>query len=263
MLVPLDWMEACFERVMEVMLRRAFRMPIQAEEIRVRLGDTIEAGKVTFPTGTIVVPNDYVITVHPTTLQQIANLVWDLTRDMEAWISQEQETQGYTVLGPIMVRFTATSAVHRNVIKVTGLIHEGIYTPEERDRQQHTDVMQAVTRIAALPPQILECRGHDVRPQRYIIHTRVTTIGRDVDNDLVLDYPSVSRHHARIEYRDGGFWIVDLYSHNGTWVNGRNVDDAPIGQFRGIQPLLNGDEISFGRDAVFQFLPYPGSMNTH
>ena len=46
------------------------------------------------------------------------------------------------------------------------------------------------------------------------------SIGRTEGNDLVLNHPSVSRKHARIEARDGRWWIVDLKSTNGVKVNG-------------------------------------------
>ncbi|GAB2623593.1 FHA domain-containing protein [Streptomyces capparidis] len=54
--------------------------------------------------------------------------------------------------------------------------------------------------------------------------TRTTRIGRALDNDLVVSDLQVSRHHA--EFRataDGRYEIVDLGSHNGTYVNGQPV----------------------------------------
>ncbi|MBV6699052.1 FHA domain-containing protein [Kitasatospora aureofaciens] len=55
-------------------------------------------------------------------------------------------------------------------------------------------------------------------------------IGRSYDNDLVLDDLVVSRHHAELrELPDGSHEIVDLDSHNGTYLNGRPVSRAPVG----------------------------------
>jgi ABC transport system ATP-binding/permease protein len=48
-------------------------------------------------------------------------------------------------------------------------------------------------------------------------------IGRAPDNDLVLDDFLVSRHHAELRPDDDGFSIVDLGSHNGTYIDGRRV----------------------------------------
>ncbi|WP_406194123.1 FHA domain-containing protein [Kitasatospora sp. NBC_01560] len=59
---------------------------------------------------------------------------------------------------------------------------------------------------------------------------RTVRIGRAGDNDLVLDDLVVSRHHAELRtLPDGGHEIVDLASHNGTYVNGSPVERAPVG----------------------------------
>jgi sigma-B regulation protein RsbU (phosphoserine phosphatase) len=51
------------------------------------------------------------------------------------------------------------------------------------------------------------------------------SIGRLSDVDLVVQDRFLSRHHARL-YREGGhFWIEDLHSSNGTWVNDRRVEE--------------------------------------
>jgi pSer/pThr/pTyr-binding forkhead associated (FHA) protein len=44
------------------------------------------------------------------------------------------------------------------------------------------------------------------------------TIGREHDNDLVLDEPGVSRYHAVVERHDASCTVRDLNSRNGTWV---------------------------------------------
>ncbi|MGW2546083.1 ATP-binding cassette domain-containing protein, partial [Kitasatospora sp. NPDC001574] len=59
---------------------------------------------------------------------------------------------------------------------------------------------------------------------------RSVRIGRATDNDLVLDDLVVSRHHAELRtLPGGGHEIVDLGSHNGTYLNGQPVQRAPVG----------------------------------
>ncbi|MFE5941515.1 FHA domain-containing protein [Streptomyces sp. NPDC056480] len=54
-------------------------------------------------------------------------------------------------------------------------------------------------------------------------------IGRAPDNDVVVPDLVVSRHHAELRARpDGTYWIHDLGSHNGTYLNGAPVVDARV-----------------------------------
>ena len=49
------------------------------------------------------------------------------------------------------------------------------------------------------------------------------TIGRGLDNNIVLNVPSVSGHHAELTYADDGSIILSDFSSNGTFVNGQVV----------------------------------------
>ncbi|MFD3589938.1 FHA domain-containing protein [Streptomyces sp. NPDC058683] len=62
------------------------------------------------------------------------------------------------------------------------------------------------------------------------LQARTIRIGRATDNDVVVDDLVVSRHHAELRaHPDGSYEIVDLDSHNGTYLNGRTVIRAPVG----------------------------------
>jgi hypothetical protein len=51
----------------------------------------------------------------------------------------------------------------------------------------------------------------------------VSSIGRDLDNDIVLNDATVSGRHAVVGRRDGAWWVEDLGSTNGTWLNAEPV----------------------------------------
>ncbi|MEX0753895.1 MAG: FHA domain-containing protein [Actinomycetota bacterium] len=72
----------------------------------------------------------------------------------------------------------------------------------------------------------------------FLIEAVATTIGRVPESDVFLDDVTVSRSHARVERRDGAFFVTDLGSLNGTYVNGERVDETK---------LASGDEIQVGK----------------
>lgn len=57
---------------------------------------------------------------------------------------------------------------------------------------------------------------------------RELSIGRHPSCDIRIDAPTVSRRHARLVFRDGGWILQDLKSSNGTLVNGRRVGRCRI-----------------------------------
>lgn len=67
----------------------------------------------------------------------------------------------------------------------------------------------------------------------------VTTIGRDVNNTVVIDDPFASGDHAALTFRGRAWYVEDLGSTNGTYVNGSPVE--------GVAPLGFGDEIQVGQ----------------
>jgi len=67
-------------------------------------------------------------------------------------------------------------------------------------------------------------------------------LGRSPDNDVILRDPATSGHHARLERRDEQqFWLVDLGSTNGTFVNGESVQE---------KQLNHGDRITIGQNSI-------------
>ena len=54
------------------------------------------------------------------------------------------------------------------------------------------------------------------------------TLGRESSNDVTADDPSVSRRHAAIRGDASGFWLEDLRSRNGTFVNGQIVEGEGV-----------------------------------
>jgi len=67
----------------------------------------------------------------------------------------------------------------------------------------------------------------------------VNSIGRDVNNSIVIDDSFVSSDHALLTFRGRAWFVEDRGSTNGTWVNGHRVATY--------LPLGYGDELQIGR----------------
>jgi len=79
------------------------------------------------------------------------------------------------------------------------------------------------------------------------------TLGRAPDNDIILEDPKVSRHHAVIAFTEERYSITDLDSANGTFVNGIRIHES--------HPLKAEDVISLG-DTELTFYEVPPSAKT-
>lgn len=71
--------------------------------------------------------------------------------------------------------------------------------------------------------------------KRLNLQNEVFTVGRGKECDLVIDERQVSRQHIKIKRLDDVYYVEDLNSKNGTWVNGE--------QLKGERQLKDGDEI--------------------
>ena len=66
----------------------------------------------------------------------------------------------------------------------------------------------------------------------------LTRLGRAEDSDISLDDITVSRRHAEITKIGGAYFVRDLGSLNGTYVNQRRIDESP---------LRDGDDLQVGK----------------
>jgi diguanylate cyclase (GGDEF)-like protein len=71
-----------------------------------------------------------------------------------------------------------------------------------------------------------------------------TTIGRGLQTDVRINDEGISRTHALVEGLDGGYYLSDAGSTNGTYANGTRVDR---------HPLKEGDKIQIGASSVLKF----------
>ena len=73
---------------------------------------------------------------------------------------------------------------------------------------------------------------------RYALDADTVTIGRHPESDIFLDDITVSRRHAEVRREGPRYWVRDVGSLNGTYVNRERADD---------RELADGDELQVGK----------------
>lgn len=137
-------------------------------------------------------------------------------REKEQWL-QEEEEEMYRILKDEMYEM-----------------------PQEKERIEQTQYLNnfpenEVLRLISVQAE----KGGTVFPD-ICLDREIVCVGKlKGEVDVILDSPTVSRMHARLERRDGKFFVKDLNSRNGTFHNGRRL--APQEQCE----ITVGDRISF------------------
>lgn len=76
---------------------------------------------------------------------------------------------------------------------------------------------------AGMPRVTITVPGAIPQPYRFSVGRQKIRLGRASDNDIVIEGPSISQHHAEIDRTSSGYVLRDLGS-----TNGLKLNDAPI-----------------------------------
>ena len=99
---------------------------------------------------------------------------------------------------------------------------------------------------SSLDRPLLIIHSDKMRENQWVLAKDSVVIGRGEDCDIVLPERQVSRRHIRIYREDDVYYVQDLESRNGTWVNGQ--------QLKGTHRLQDGDQISLALAIRLQFI---------
>jgi pSer/pThr/pTyr-binding forkhead associated (FHA) protein len=111
-----------------------------------------------------------------------------------------------------------------------------------------------VAAVYSLPPTsaLLVMQHGPSAGARFLLDAERTTVGRSTSADIFLDDVTVSRKHAEFVREGRVFWVRDVGSLNGTYVNRERIDQAV---------LHSGDEVQIGKFRM-TFHPSPHREGT-
>jgi hypothetical protein len=182
-----------------------------------KLIHAIEAEMENDLSGAITLPSAYSITLSPAKYA-----LWHADKDLldsfslalhEAAVETGLNISGRPVITLEVAPDTQGDEMHVHISRHDGTAQNTAVLPA--DAAVDPSAKQDAPANAFL---ILEDGAH------FPINRCTVNIGRRTENELVINDPHVSREHAQIRLVQNTFYIFDLNSRAGTWVNGRKID---------------------------------------
>ncbi len=246
----MERLERLASRLIEGWTGRLFGAKLQPVQLAKRLIRAMESRR-TISLAKTFVPNSYVLSLSPADFAQFDQYRRSLERDLAEAVLGAARDRGFTLLAYPTVELERDEDVTPGDVRVSCALVDA--SGEEVDtgagalgavESGHTMVLD---RDALLRdrPRAPKAEVEIVKERRRIpLGPAPCAIGRDPQNDIVLDDRPVSRKHAEIRLRLGRYTLYDLQSTNGTFVNGRRIAEVV---------LSDGDRITIcGNDLVLR-----------
>ena len=229
-------------RVIEGWSARLFGAKLQPVQIAKRLIRAMEANQ-TISLSKTFVPNSYVVSLGPIDFAQFDQYRKSLERDLAETVLGAARDRSFTLLAYPSVEIERDDDMPPGDIRVSCAMVDASGDEVAADPKAlgavesgHTMVLdrEALMKDRPRSPRAsIEQRDGPAVP----LGPDPVLIGRDPQNDVVLDDRRVSRKHAEVRLRLGRYTLYDLQSTNGTYVNGRRVAE---------KVLEDKDKISIG-----------------
>lgn len=232
-MIRITHIESLAERLVEGTFVRVFAGRLSLLEIAAQLARAVE------DRFSSEMPDHFQIRLHPHSYRTLG-------ADRRA-LEQELARQFCTLMAQAGMELSALPAIDIVSDDSVGLHEvrvEASWMPEKSAELEKTREIRETESSTEPPPGrpflILDgCRHVNlVKP--------VVSIGRALDNDIIIDDVRVSRHHAQLRRRYGHYVLYDLGSAGGTLVNNYPVEECVL--YSGDVISLAGVQIIYGED---------------
>lgn len=208
------------QRLVEGGFARLFAGRLHPREVVLRLARVMEDRAHGGENGSPIAPDIYVVRLHPADHTAILDEEGDIGARLAQELVEMARTAGMTLKRVPEVRLLADATIAAHTV-VVGARH----SHDEPDSTQAMPLDGAAEVHVARAPDAALIR--DESPP-IPLDRPILNIGRQLDNDIVLDDGGVSRHHAQIRLRFGQYVIFDLGSRAGTAVNGLPIQQKAL-----------------------------------
>ena len=234
----MERLEAMASRLIEGWSARLFGAKLQPVQIAKRLIRTMESHQ-TISLSKTFVPNSYVVSLSPTDHEQFAQYRRSLEQELAEAVLGGARERNFTLLA------FPTVEIERDEDLAPG----DEVAPDAKNlgavEAGHTMVLDREKLLREKPraPKAFLAVHEGSDRKTLALGNEPLAIGRDPQNDIVLDDRRVSRKHAEVRLRLGRYTLYDLQSTNGTYVNGRRVAEIVLSD--GDRIAVGGTELQF------------------
>jgi hypothetical protein len=199
---------------------------------------SMQSGIKTFETGKTLAPDIFILFAHPETAELIHGKQ-DLMEALNELVEQVGIDSGYKFLNKPKIKISADTS------KVPGEI-EILHQFSLAELDETSTIGKDYSETQSAPKNAYLILGGN---QIIQLTQPVVNIGRRIDNQIVLEDPSISRLHAQIRAIDNRYMIFDLDSSGGTYVNNVRINQTRL--YPGDVISLAGVDLVFGQDEVY------------
>lgn len=232
--------EKKLESLFEGVFLRAFKSGVHPVELGKKLVRELEGHK-TIGVSRVYVPNRYQVGLSQRDYSRFESYQAVMASELENLLISYIKDKGYAVLDRPRIRLVEEDSLREGEFWIRCRTEGEIPPGAEPAPARGADVGHGRPE----GPACLELMGSgDVAPF-FALELETTRIGRTTDNEIMLPDPNVSRLHASITRRGGSYYINDLDSTNGTWVNEQRVTEAELSENDVVR--LGGTRLVFRR----------------
>jgi len=211
--------EAWFNQLLEGGLAGRLGARIQPVDLARRLADHMEDHR-TVGAGRLYVPNNFRVYLAPATLAGFATFKGGLEEELSAFLGARAREAGYHFVGRVRVLLLADAELRAERLRIESDLvdRRGVVLGEGGQATAAIDVQAAPAPPG--PPALALVIGERRVP---LVDRREVKVGRALDNQVILEDTTVSRHHARLVPRGDHWMVEDLGSTHGCFVNSHRV----------------------------------------